>query len=74
MIAVIFGVILGIINIILCVIGYTLYEDLRFYKTHYNLIRKEYFQLRRQQVVKQHVEDWEKKQREIINKHNDDLK
>lgn len=74
MVAVIFVVILVVIIIVLSGIGYALHEDLRFYKTHYNLIRKEYFQLRRQQVVKQHVEDWEKKQREIINKHNDDLK
>ena len=74
MIAVIIIAVLGAIIVILCGIGYALHADLRFYKTHYNLIRKEYFQLRRQQVVKQHVEDWEKKQREIINKHNDDLK
>lgn len=74
MVAVIIIAVLVAIIIILCGIGYALHEDLRFYKTHYNLIRKEYFQLRRQQVVKQHVEDWEKKQREIINKHNDDLK
>ena len=74
MVAVIIISVLGAIIVILCGIGHALHEDLRFYKTHYNLIRKEYFQLRRQQVVKQHVEDWEKKQREIINKHNDDLK
>lgn len=74
MVAVIFVVILAVINIILNVICYTLKQDLKFYKTHYNLIRKEYFQLRQQQVVKQHVEDWEKKQRERINKHNDNLK
>lgn len=74
MISVIFGVILGIINIILIVTCYTLEQDLKFYKTHYDQIKKEYSQLRRQQIVKQHVEDWEKKQREMINKHNDCLK
>ena len=74
MVAVIFGVILGIISIILNVKCYTLEQDLKFYKTQYNQIRKEYSQLRRQQVVKQHVEDLKKKQRKIINKHNDDLK
>ena len=73
MVAVIFVVILGIINIILNVKCYTLEQDLKFYKTQYNQIRKEYSQLRRQQVVKQHVEDL-KKQRKIINKHNGDLK
>ena len=74
MVAVIFGVILGIISIILNVKCYTLEQDLKFYKTQYNQIRKEYSKLRRQQVVKQHVEDLKKKQRKIINKHNDDLK
>lgn len=74
MVAVIFGVILAVINIILIVTCYALGQDLKFYKTHYNQIRKEYSQLRRQHVVKQYVEDWEKKQRKIINKYNDDLK
>ena len=74
MISVIIGVVLGIVNIILIVACYTLEQDLKFYKTHYNQIRKEYSQLRRQQVVKQYVEDLKKKRREMINKHNDDLK
>lgn len=74
MVAVIIIAVLGAIIVILCGIGYGLHEDLRFYKTHYNSIRKEYFQLRRQQVVKQHAEDWKKKLKEITNKHNDDLK
>lgn len=70
MIAVIIVVILAVINIILNVTCYALEQDLKFYKTQYNLIRKEYSQLRRQQVVKQHVEGLKKKQRKIINKHN----
>ena len=74
MVAVIFEVILAVINIILIVTCYALEQDLKFYKTQYNQIRKEYSQLRRQQVIKQYVEDWEKKQRKIINKYNDDLK